>query len=68
MDTSGETVLAATLTGPGPAEARVTEGEGGLVEVWCMARTAGDYVLSVFDAANGDRLFGSPFMVSPRIL
>ena len=60
-------VLGASLTGPKPAEARVVQREGrgdnGALEVACCARCAGDYVLSVFDLATTERLFGSPFMV-----
>lgn len=75
MDAAGELPLAASLVGPGPAEAVVCEGsdaedEGGAAtEVLCSARTAGDYVLSVFHLETGERLFGSPFMVglSPRL-
>jgi hypothetical protein len=63
VDTTGEPILAASLSGPGPADACVQYGQSGAVEVLCTARTAGDYVLSVFDAATGDMLFGSPFKV-----
>jgi hypothetical protein len=61
-------VLGASLTGPKPAEAVVLEREGdGALEVACCARCAGDYVLSVFDLATTERLFGSPFMVRSDI-
>jgi hypothetical protein len=72
-DPAGEPPLDAALTGPGPAEAIVREGgnsaqtgaeaQEAAVEVLCTARTAGDYVLSVFHLETGERLFGSPFAV-----
>lgn len=55
--------LGASLTGPNAADARIKEREDGSLEVACRARVAGDYVLSVFDMASSERLFGSPFMV-----
>lgn len=74
-DAAGEPPLGASLTGPGPADAVVREGgnaaqtgsepeaAAAAVEVLCSARTAGDYVLSVFHLETGERLFGSPFAV-----
>ncbi len=72
MDTAAEPPLGASLSGPGPADAVVREcavmpeksGDAvAAVEVVCAARTAGDYVLSVFHMETGERLFGSPFAV-----
>ncbi|CAL8470626.1 g10168 [Coccomyxa elongata] len=72
VDAAGEPPLGASLSGPGPADAVVREcavtpeksGDAvAAVEVVCAARTAGDYVLSVFHMETGERLFGSPFAV-----
>ena len=72
VDAAGEPPLGASLTGPGPADAVVREcavtaeknaDAVAAVEVVCAARTAGDYVLSVFHLDTGERLFGSPFAV-----
>ena len=59
-----------SITGPGPAHAELADCSDGTTKVLCTARTAGDYVLSVFDLASGASLFGSPYkvMVTPVAL
>lgn len=63
-DIEGEAPLGVSITGPGPAHAELADSGNGSTEVHCTARTAGDYVLSVFDLASGASLFGSPFKVT----
>lgn len=63
-DTEGEASLGVSITGAGPAHAELREADGGVTEVLCTARTAGDYVLSVYDLLSGAALFGSPYKVS----
>ena len=63
-DTEGEASLEVSITGAGPAHAELREADGGVTEVLCTARTAGDYVLSVYDLLSGAALFGSPYKVS----
>ena len=67
-DTEGEPPLGVSITGPGPAHAELADSADCLTEVLCTARTAGDYVLSVFDLASGALLFGSPFKVIPLLV
>ncbi len=62
-DIEGEAPLGVSITGPGPAHAELADGADCSTEVLCTARTAGDYVLSVFDLTSGASLFGSPFKV-----
>ena len=64
-DTEGEDSLGVSIAGPGPAHAELEDTDKGTTEVLCTARTAGDYVLSVFDLSSGFYLFGSPYKVSP---
>jgi len=63
--TEGEASLGVSIVGPGPAHAELEDTDKGTTEVLCTARTAGDYVLSVFDLSSGISLFGSPYKVSP---
>ena len=63
-DTKGEASLGACITGTGPAHAELRHTDAGATEVVCTARTAGDYVLSVFDLSSGASLFGSPYQVT----
>ena len=65
VDTKVEASLGVSITGPGPAHAELADSCDGTTEVLCTARTAGAYVLSVFDLASGASLFGSPYKVIP---
>jgi len=64
-DVEGEASLGVSIAGPGPAHAELEDTDMGTTEVLCTARTAGDYVLSIFDLSSGISLFGSPYKVSP---
>lgn len=66
-DTEGESSLGTSITGPGPAHAELREAADGATEVLCTARTAGDYILSLFDLSSGTSLFGSPYKVSSSL-
>ena len=66
-DVKGEASLGASITGAGPAHAELRHTDAGATEVVCTARTAGDYVLSVFDLSSGASLFGSPYQVTPEM-
>ena len=63
-DIKSEASLGACITGAGPAHAELRHTDAGATEVVCTARTAGDYVLSVFDLSSGASLFGSPYQVT----
>ena len=65
-DIGCEASLGASITGAGPAHAELRHTDAGVTEVSCTARTAGDYVLSVFDLSSGASLFGSPYQVTPE--
>ena len=67
-DIKGEASLGACITGAGPAHAELRHTDAGATEVVCTARTAGDYVLSVFDLFSGASLFGSPYQVRQKYL
>ncbi len=67
-DVEGEAPLGVSITGPGPAHAELADSTDCSTVVLCTARTAGDYVLSVFDLASGALLFGSPFKVNSMLV